>query len=351
MLISFIHNLILCSILILLSIYLLTFSIKYRKSNQYGFNSTIITAFILVALGIALVIFDFLVPYPLNAAINIWLGIIFAAQALYFLIIKFKFREGGNKENIEEASYEEGELKLKREYLRKSFHTVILLVAFCYFFLAFLINDFVYDYIYLADPELYYSIWGTSEYPLPPATSNDVMITFNWTFMFFLCAILLLIIPDIFRIYNRKYSLFSGVYKKVIRMKELYSVGPQIYLTLACTFVFLLAILGIFIPGVAIAGMMIAAFGDAAAAIFGRKFGTHKFDTILQKEEKKSYEGFVAGVGVSFLVALFFVGPFLALLGAITFGIIDYLNPKIADNILNPIFCSVTMMIPFWITM
>ncbi|MHA1148214.1 MAG: hypothetical protein ACTSR8_08210 [Promethearchaeota archaeon] len=345
---SLIHNIILFSILLFLAIYLISFSIKYRKENQYGFNSTILTSIMLVILGISILIFDDLVPYPLNAAINIWLGIIFGVQGTYFLIIKIKFKEQGNKENLDDNVYEEGELKLQSEYLRKSFHTVILLVAFCYFFLAFIINDFVYE-IYLSDPDLYYSIWSTSDYPLHPSSATEPMITLSWTLMFFISATILLIIPDVFRIYNRKFSVFSGVYKKVIRLKELYAVGPQIYLTLACTIVFLFAVLGVFTPSVAIAGMMIAAFGDAAAAIFGRKFGKHKFNTIIQKEEQKSYEGLIAGFVVSFICGFIFVGPLVALLGAATFSIIDYFNPKIADNILNPILCTIVMMLPFWI--
>ncbi|MHA1292976.1 MAG: hypothetical protein ACTSQJ_09940 [Promethearchaeota archaeon] len=347
MLLSFIHNLILFLVLIFLAIYLLAFSFKYRKINKYGFNSTILTAIILIVLGSSILIFDGLLPYPLNAAINIWLGIIFGVQGIYFIIIKFKYKEKINKTNIDETTYDGGELKLKSEYLRKSFHTFILLVAICYFFLAFLINDFVFQ-LYSSDPELYYSIWRTLDYPLQPKNTEQIKIALIWTFMFFIAAIILFIIPDIFRIYNRKYSIFSGVYKKVIRMKELYAVGPQIYLVLACTFIFLFAVFGLISPIVAVAGMMIAAFGDAAAAIIGRKYGKHKFNTFFQKDEQKSYEGTIAGFTVSFLVAVIFVGPFIAILGALTFSIIDYLNPKIADNVLNPIFCTFVMMIPFW---
>ena len=135
----------------------------------------------------------------------------------------------------------------------------------------------------LADPQLYESIWSTSSYPLHPKTTGEIDVVMTWTLWFFIAAFLLLIIPDIFRIYNRKYSLFSVVYKRVIRLKELYAVGPQIYLVLGCTVVFLFVVLGYISPMAAIAGMLIAAFGDAAAAIIGRRYGTHKFKTIFQK--------------------------------------------------------------------
>lgn len=347
---SLIHKLVLCSLLICFSIYLLGFSYKYKKKNRYGFNSTIATAFILIFLAYIIFFYDEILPYPLDAAVNIWMAIIFGIQFIYFLIIRVKFKEKGDKMNVEEQTYEEdGEIKLKMEYMRKAFHTVILLVIVCYFLIAPLVNDFVYE-IYLIDVDLYYSLWQTNQYPLVPSETEPELIIFTWTFMFFICALLLLLIPDLFRIYNRKYSMFSGVYKRVIRMKEFYTVGPQIYLTIGCTFVFLLSIFGVVLPIVGLAGMLIAAFGDAAAAIIGRKYGAHKFNTILQTDEQKSWEGLIAGFLTSFLCAILLVfNPLVAIIGSLVFIIIDYLNPKIADNVLNPILCTFAMMIPYWI--
>ncbi len=344
---AFIHNLIIAILLFSLSIYLLVFAYKYRKENRYGFNSTILIVAFLIILGICLLLFEGLIPYPINGAINVWLAVVFTAQGVYFIVMRYKYKEEGNKSNIDDKSYaENGELKLKKEYMRKSFHLVVLLIVICYFFLALIINDFVYR-IYLYDPQLYYSIWSISDYPFVPTSANELQVMASWTFMFFLSATIFLIIPDIFRIYNRKYSMFSGVYKMVIRKKELYSLGPQIYLTISCTFVFLLSILGLIEPMVALAGMMIAGFADAAAAIIGRKYGTHKFKTLLQKDEEKSFEGLFAGFFVAYLVALIFVGPIVAIFGALTFSVIDYLNPKLADNVLNPILCSLAMLFPF----
>ena len=341
------HNILIAVLLFSLSIYLMIFAYKYREENRYGFNSTILVVVFLIILGVSILLFENLIPYPINGAISVWLGVVFAAQGVYFLVMKYRYKEEGNKANIDDDSYaENGELKLKKEYMRKSFHLVVLLIVICYFFLALIINDLVYR-IYLNDPQLYYSIWSISDYPYVPSTANDLQVMASWTFMFFVSATIFLIIPDIFRIYNRKYSMFSGVYKMVIRKKELYSLGPQIYLTISCTFVFLLSILGFIEPLVALAGMMIAGFADAAAAIIGRKYGTHKFKTVVQKDEEKSYEGLLAGFLVAYIVALIFVGPIVAIFGALTFSIIDYLNPKLADNVLNPILCSFAMLIPF----
>ncbi len=344
---AFLHSFLIATILIVLAVFILYFSIKYRKENKYGFNSTILSAGLIIFLALCILFIDWLIPYPINAAINIWLGIMIAFQGIYFLVMRYKYKEKGNKENIKDEVYsEDGEINLKSEYLRKSFHTVILLVAFCYFSLSFLINDFIYQ-VFLDDPNLYYSLWQTDVYPLDPAITPEFQIAMTWTFMFFISAMIFLIIPDIFRIYNRKYSIFSGVYKMVIRKKELYAVGPQIYLVLSCTFVFLFVNLNLLDPMVALAAMFIAAFGDAAAALIGRKFGTHKFNTVFQPDELKSYEGLIAGFVVSYIGAWIFVGPFVAIFGALVFSIIDYLNPRLADNVLNPIFCTLVMLIPF----
>ena len=348
---GFLHNFLIAILLFSLAVYLMVFAYKYREENRYGFNSTILIVGFLITLGVCLLLFQNLIPYPINGAMSVWLGAVLGAQGVYFLIIKYKYKEEGNKTNIDDNSYaENGELKLKKEVMRKSFHLVVLLIVICYFFLAFIINDFVYR-IYLNDPQLYYSIWNISDYPFVPSTTNELQVTASWTFMFFVSASIFLIIPDIFRIYNRKYSMCSGVYKMVIRKKELYSLGPQIYLTISCTFVFLLSILGFFDPMVALAGMMIAGFADAAAAIFGRKYGKHKFKTVIQKDEEKSFEGLISGFLVAYFVAFIFVGPIVAIFGAMTFSVIDYLNPKLADNVLNPIFCTLAMVLPYILLM
>ncbi len=347
MIIGFFYNVVLFLLLNFFSLYIFAFSFKYRNVNKYGFNSTIITIAILIIMAFSILLIDNLIPYPLNAAIIVWLSLVFLVQIGYFLLARFAFKERGNKSNIDQTTYDGGELKLKSEYMRKGFHTVILLVAICYFAVALWVNDFVYE-IYLTDKNLYYSIWNIKNYPLNPKSTSNLQIALSWTFMFFLSALMLLLIPDMFRIYNRKYSIFSGVYKRVIRMKELYALGPQIYLTLSCAFVFLFVMLNFIPPAVAIAGMMIAAFGDAAAAIFGRKFGKHQFETFFDNGTK-SYEGLVAGFLVGYISALIFVGPIVALFGALMFSLIDYLNIKIADNVLNPIFCTLIMMVPFFL--
>ncbi len=338
------HNIVIFSLFFVISILLFYFGVKYRKSNKYGSNSSILSGIILDIIGIITLVLNPL-PYPLNAVITIWILIVFGVQFAYFVIIRYKFKTRGDKMLLDETVYDGGQLKLQAEFMRKGFHLVALLVFLCFYFWSISINLLMFD-VYTVGPDFYQWIWQTSIYPYPPSTAEELDIAMGFTLMFFLAAVILLIIPDMFRIFNRKYSIFSGVYKKTLRMKEFYASGPQIYLTVSFTIMFLLSYYGIIHYRITLAAMAIAAFADAAAAVVGRKYGKHTLRTLFNKGEK-SWEGLIAGFVVAYVGALIFVGPIVSIFGALTFSLIDYLNPKLADNILNPIFCSLAMIVPF----
>lgn len=140
---------------------------------------------------------------------------------------------------------------------------------------------------------------------------------------------------------------------KAIKHKEFYEfIGPTI-LVLAFVPPFILAH-GAF--GVFAAAMLIATIGDGVASLTGLKFGKHSFP----KDSHKTIEGYVAGAIGSFAIAflaLFFLESnqsilkllIVALSGALVFLIIDLLDLKVDDNILNPIFCGFTMAFFFFI--
>ncbi|MBY9014271.1 MAG: hypothetical protein KGD68_01130 [Candidatus Lokiarchaeota archaeon] len=82
----------------------------------------------------------------------------------------------------------------------------------------------------------------------------------------------------------------------------------------------------------------------------GVGFGKYHFP----KNSSKTIIGYISGFLASFGVSLFSLWLFephvtsskmiiISLSGAIVFLIIDLLSLKIDDNILNPIFCSLTM--------
>ena len=82
----------------------------------------------------------------------------------------------------------------------------------------------------------------------------------------------------------------------------------------------------------------IAVFSDLFAALIGRRWGKHKWKIV----PGKSFEGSIAGFLVGFFTAMFFVGWFLALIGAMIFVFTDIAldKVKISDNALNPIIIA-----------
>ncbi len=88
--------------------------------------------------------------------------------------------------------------------------------------------------------------------------------------------------------------------------------------------------------------IMIVALGDSAAALVGRRFGSHH----IHFNQRKTYEGLIGGFAASVGGALLFVGIPLALLGGAVFVLIDLATPKvpITDNILNPVGIAVAFL-------
>ncbi|MHA2122008.1 MAG: hypothetical protein ACW990_12465 [Promethearchaeota archaeon] len=96
--------------------------------------------------------------------------------------------------------------------------------------------------------------------------------------------------------------------------------------------------------------ILIATVGDGAASVFGLKFGKIKFP----KSSEKTVVGYIAGFLASFAIGFGFILIFgdsihflkiliIAFSGGFTFFIIDLFNPKVDDNILNPLFCALIM--------
>lgn len=108
--------------------------------------------------------------------------------------------------------------------------------------------------------------------------------------------------------------------------------------------------------GVFAAAALIATIGDGAASIFGLRFGKIH----IPKTSDKTLIGYIAGFLSSFGISILLLSLFefnlginkiliIALSGAIIFLIIDLLNLKIDDNILNPILCAVVMGILYFL--
>ncbi|PKK86104.1 MAG: hypothetical protein CVT48_02635 [Thermoplasmata archaeon HGW-Thermoplasmata-1] len=93
----------------------------------------------------------------------------------------------------------------------------------------------------------------------------------------------------------------------------------------------------------AIAMILAIVLGDTAAALFGIRFGRHK----LPLQEKKSWEGTIAGTLVTFGSTLAFVGIPAAAVLAFLFMVSDILIPffiPVSDNLVNPPLFAIAML-------
>lgn len=100
---------------------------------------------------------------------------------------------------------------------------------------------------------------------------------------------------------------------------------------------------------------LISTVGDGAASIIGLRFGKIHFP----RSSDKTIIGYIAGFLASFGISIFALWLFesalgfykiliIAIFGAVMFVFIDLLNPKIDDNILNPILCAGVMGLLFF---
>ena len=154
---------------------------------------------------------------------------------------------------------------------------------------------------------------------------------------------LLLTLTDFVRVFAPRYYPVKMI-SRVYRGKERNTIGPHIHLAIGVLFAVLL-----FSNPIAMAVIAMAALGDASATIVGVTVGKHK----INAQSKKTWEGCIAGVAVSFgtgllcmivlvnSITLTVIGACLVLcgIGALIFFLIDYYTPRIplTDNILNPL--------------
>lgn len=337
-------------------------AINGRKNNPYGSLSTFVCAGLLLFVAYYNSIFG-LFKYPLNGFIIWWIGILlilFGGFGWFVKrIAKHMTTEDFNTPNgdlsrmkryikkMEQENQYRDQIPIKMEIIRKSFHLTGLLFIFGYFGmivippLAELVNLGIYVVIHSTKP-LYNLIWGQlSNYPY---TFGSLTTVIDITLFGLFAVFIFMVISDLIRvIWGPKYSMFNFLTRSVLRNQEYNAVGPHIYLIVGAIFTYILYIIGSIHILAFTAGLMIACFSDALAALVGRIFGNKKVICIGGQE--KTVEGFIAGVASAYIFGFFIVGPFYALIGAIIFFIFDYFPVRIADNILNPIFISIGIQV------
>jgi len=145
-------------------------------------------------------------------------------------------------------------------------------------------------------------------------------------------------------------DVVSNLLVKSLKENEIYEFTKSTALALAFVPIFL------FPFGVFAASALIAAIGDAAASLFGLKFGKRNFPKKSGKTIVGYIAGFLASFGVSYLALWIFESNLetvkiiiLSFGGAFMFLIIDIWSPKIDDNILNPICCAIAIGVLYYL--
>ena len=229
---------------------------------------------------------------------------------------------------------------LKTDFHRKAFHLLpAVIIIFLWLFAV-----YIWDAMWDAD-----QFWGISgtEYGI------FLILVVGYTGIIIFAALDYIRLSHIFNksnIYHLLPTCISNTLGKTLKKNEIYEFTRPVALVLSL-------IPTLFLPfGVFTAVALIATLGDGAASIFGLRYGRIH----IPKSSNKTLIGYVSGFlfsfGISILVFWMFEPSFtifkiiiIGLFGALTFLIIDILNLKIDDNILNPIFCALIMGLFYFI--
>lgn len=223
---------------------------------------------------------------------------------------------------------------LKTDVHRKIFHLLpAVIIIFLWLFAV-----YIWDEMWDAD-----QFWGISgtEYGI------FLILTVGYTGIIIFAALDYLRLSHIFNrgnIYHLLPTCISNTLGKTLKKNEIYEFTRPVALVLSL-------IPTLFLPfGVFTATALIATLGDGTASLLGLRFGRIHIPKSSNKTLIGYISGFLVSFGISVLALWMFEQQFpilkiiiIAFAGALTFLIIDVLNLKIDDNILNPIFCSLTL--------
>jgi len=247
---------------------------------------------------------------------------------------KFRLKEKTMEEN---AIYLTEELPFKYELYRKMSHLVVLGIAFFYFTLGFLVQNF---FVYILDffpniiSDFFFSIYNIE--------SNKMIFTQYLVVFLVGVSLIGLMTADFIRILKPNLYPLKRI-NRILRKKERHMrLGPHISMGIGCFSIIILY--GPFQPIGPFSictSMTMSIFGDMAANLIGRKFGRNKI-----RKTKKTYEGLFAVMSVAYLsgiITLLILSQLYAinlmilillpLVGTVTIGILDYLDLDVDDNL------------------
>ncbi|TFF88752.1 MAG: hypothetical protein EU548_08470 [Promethearchaeota archaeon] len=192
-------------------------------------------------------------------------------------------------------------------------------------------------------------VWGISGLKF----ADFLIITAGFSGIFVFAALDYVRLSYIFENHNLFFLIPSNVMillSKSMKKRELYEFTKPVAMVLALAPLYFLDF------SIFVSAALIATVGDAAASLMGLKFGKYHFP----KNSQKTVVGYLSGFCTAFFTALVSLIIFshslnglkvffLSFIGAIVFLLIDILNLKIDDNILNPLLCGGVMGIFFYL--
>jgi HAD superfamily phosphoserine phosphatase-like hydrolase len=148
-------------------------------------------------------------------------------------------------------------------------------------------------------------------------------------------VIALYVISEIARMDGKKLPVISAITRHAASQAELYDFATApIYFAIGILITLLL-----FPAPVSSAAIVIFAFGDSTASLFGGRLSKKP----LPFNKGKTVEGSIAGFFFAFLAGSLFISPVMALIGATVAMTIECLPLPIDDNVLIPLCTGVAL--------
>jgi dolichol kinase len=156
----------------------------------------------------------------------------------------------------------------------------------------------------------------------------------KFAFTFLLPLTLLALIVEIARLEHRTVKrIFYNVFGIMLRKHELHEFTGATYLLISSLFC-----IAVFPKDITFVALAFLAIGDTLAAIIGISYGKRKL-----LRTKKSLEGSLACFIGTFIFALFFLHPFIALVGAFFATVAEFSSIPVDDNIKIPLISGFFM--------
>ncbi|MCD4817716.1 MAG: phosphatidate cytidylyltransferase [Candidatus Cloacimonetes bacterium] len=158
----------------------------------------------------------------------------------------------------------------------------------------------------------------------------------KYIFSFLVPLTLASLLVEIIRLEHKNFKrIFYNIFGIMLRKHEVHDFTGATYLLISA-----ILCIAVFPKDISFIALSFLAIGDTLAAIIGIPFGKRKLFG-----SKKSLEGSLSCFIGTFVFALFFIHPLVALFGAIAATTAEFSNIPLDDNFKIPIFSGIVMSI------